>query len=343
MIETLSLMGLPIPEPTVAPSNPMGAAPLRRPGSVRRTATIDATWPDGRGGPTRHEGRARDIFTPEEGGAPIILTEDLIVATADRRELLHVVSVPSRPGLPGLAGARAGGHLRTVLDEHFREERVSGTPFYLLLDDLAGATLVSEWAWCHWESPEHRQSELAKKIGGMEGVCIGFRPGSHALGDATGARPPQNMTRVVPLPHPDDPDGWHSLPDAQGTHFRRARRIDVWREDGEVCIDAAFQDSASTPQMGRMAIHEYTLSARADAKAHRLVSLSATPRTLPYAECPAAIVNVSSLVGMPLADLRIQVLDRLRKTAGCTHLNDMLRSLADVTRLVADLDRHATD
>jgi hypothetical protein len=40
-----------------------------------------------------------------------------------------------------------------------------------------------------------------------------------------------------------------------------------------------------------------------------------------------------------LADLRQLVLERLRGTAGCTHLNDALRALAEVPHLVALLER----
>jgi hypothetical protein len=43
------------------------------------------------------------------------------------------------------------------------------------------------------------------------------------------------------------------------------------------------------------------------------------------------------MVGRPLSDFRQSVLDRLKGTAGCTHLNDVLRSLADVPALTATL------
>ena len=66
-------------------------------------------------------------------------------------------------------------------------------------------------------------------------------------------------------------------------------------------------------------------------------SVVARPGTLPYKECRAAPVNVDALVGVPLVDLRNEVLLTLRKTAGCTHLNDMLRALAEVPALASHL------
>ncbi len=116
------------------------------------------------------------------------------------------------------------------------------------------------------------------------------------------------------------------------------RRIDVWREGGLIRVDSAFQDSAALPRGGRTGLHEYGLRATADAEG-RLLSIEADPRVLPYAECPSAVVNIQVLIGTPLAEMRGAVLTKLRKTAGCTHLNDAMRALADVPRLVASLPR----
>jgi hypothetical protein len=43
------------------------SAPPRRPGSVRRTVTMDFTWPDGLAGDTVLDGRARDLGTDGDG------------------------------------------------------------------------------------------------------------------------------------------------------------------------------------------------------------------------------------------------------------------------------------
>ncbi|MET0373631.1 MAG: DUF2889 domain-containing protein [Rhizorhabdus sp.] len=337
----LALDGGPLPLFDRAPSRPHGTSPLRRPGSVRRTSSIDAIWPDGRDGVTSLSADARDIFTPLVGRAPQILAHDHADVLADHRVIRAVTSDPPRPQLADLAGARAGGYLRAALDAVLHEERVAGTPLYLLLDDMAGATLVAGWAWSRWMDnwmPQRPVEDVEAHLRKMEGICIGFRPGSHALGLGGRPRPDQNVTRVAPLANPEDPDGWHRLVDRGGVNFRRARRIDVWRQDGLIQIDSTFQDSASAPDGGeRIAIHEYRLHATADADAKILLSAEATPGTLPYAECPAAPTNIKAVVGTRLDELRDTVLLTLRKTAGCTHLNDMMRSLAEVPRLAAAL------
>jgi hypothetical protein len=51
-----------------------------------------------------------------------------------------------------------------------------------------------------------------------------------------------------------------------------------------------------------------------------------------------AVANADRMVGTPLADLRTAVLEQLTRATqghdGCTHLNDVLRSLAEVPVLV---------
>ncbi len=338
----LSLAGTPLPIFERAPNSPMGASPLRRPGSTRRTSTIDVTWPEGRDGVGIFEGHARDVLTPADGGVMVVLAEDRSHVLSENRVILAATSEPPRESLSQLAGARAGGHLRAALDAALHAERLAGTPLYLLLDDMAGATLVAGWTWSRWSDDgltARAPEQIAAHSRKMEGVCIGFRPGSAALWQEGKPRPDQNATRVPPLPHPDDMPGWHALVDRGGVNFRRARRIDVWRQGGLIHIDSAFQDSASAPDGGdRIAIHEYRVAATADAETATLLSAVATPGTLPYAECQAAPTNIDALIGTPLRELRETVLATLRKTAGCTHLNDVMRALAEVPRLAAALD-----
>jgi hypothetical protein len=171
----------------------------------------------------------------------------------------------------------------------------------------------------------------------MEGICSGFRPGSTALNPDGTSSPGQSSTPVADLRNPEDSEGWHAFTDQQGVvGMRRARRIDVW-VDGVIRIDSAFQDSATDPEGGRTAVHEYRLTATADPASLNLLSVEAEPRILPYRECPSAAGNVTRLIGSRLPELREKVLEDLRGTLGCTHLNDALRALAEVPSLVRKL------
>ena len=167
-------------------------------------------------------------------------------------------------------------------------------------------------------------------------VCTGFAEGSSALRLITermrGDR--EGDVEVLPLPNPADPEGWHEmLGPADGPCSRRARRIDVWAEDGVIVIDAGFQDSGLAADGRRVAIHEYHVRATVESDTTVLRSLEVTPLILPFAECPGASIKASKMVGQPLSEFRQRVLSTLPHTEGCTHLNDVLRSLADAPKL----------
>ncbi|MCB2051036.1 MAG: DUF2889 domain-containing protein [Novosphingobium sp.] len=336
----LDLSGNALPSFDAPISEPSGVSPLRRPGSVRRTMTIDATWPGGGQGVGRFTGVCRDVFTDLSGGAPQEIEKASIEVMVRDRLLEQASCVPAHPAIGQLVGARAGGQSRSVIGAALPEEKRRAAPLYLLLDDLAGASLVAQWAWA-LNSPiwEHLGEEERKaKRAGMVGVCMGLRPGSDAMGPDGVPMDGRNTSEVGPLINPHDPDGWHPLQEYDELNFRRARRIDVWREGDLLHINSFFQDSACEPGMkNRLAVHEYLIEATVDWHSGCLLDISARPGTLPYADCRAAPVNLTHLIGEPLAGFREKVLLTLPRTAGCTHLNDMMRALAEVPALAEHL------
>ncbi len=319
---------------------PAGPAPVRRERSARRTSTIDMTWPGGFGTQLRLDGIARDAVTsdPVEPPAAAAAARTSVGIGADRT-IEDAAADGNHPGLDRLIGCRGGGHLRAALDQHLADERAAGTPLALLLDDVAGASLIAAFGWSRWTadwiSPPGRTERPS-----MEGVCIGFAPGSSALAGRGANMQAHRTSPVGGLVHPDDPHGWHPLPPLPDVSMRRARWIDVWRDGDAVEIDAGFQDSSGDPEHGRIAVHEYTLRATADAATLTLCRLEIAPRVLPFAECPAAIDHATAMVGTRLRDLRTAVPRQLAGTTGCTHLNDALRALAEVPVLLAQLDTH---
>ena len=121
--------------------------------------------------------------------------------------------------------------------------------------------------------------------------------------------------------------------------MRRARRIDVWLDD-LIRIDVGFQDSATSPTgEGRIAVHEYQVTASADPETFELLSVEVDPRVLPYGECVGAAPNAVRMQGAGLQGFRLGVPETLPGILGCTHLNDVLRSMADVPHLARRLER----
>ena len=335
---------------TKAPSNPAGPAPLRRPASIRRTTSLDTDWPEGIGKPMRMRGRARDLFTPKNGGEGRVLGDDWTeILASPLREIMAIDAIRHAPELQEMVGLRAGGHLRGVIARLVADEHAQTTPMHLLLDDFSGASLVAGWAWSRWHDDwiEKSRREALEKNGGqqplirkMEGICAGFAPGASSLNpDGTSNQTIQSATVVPPLPNPDDPQSWHPLNAQEGVGMRRARRIDVWFEGDKVGIDVGFQDSSTSPEGGRnrYAVHEYRVAAVADPETFELLSIDVDPRILPYRECPNASPNAKLMQGVGLTGFRLDVLERLPGTMGCTHLNDVLRSMADVPNLARSL------
>ncbi|MEO5598024.1 MAG: DUF2889 domain-containing protein [Novosphingobium sp.] len=330
-----------MPRPPRLTANP---SPLRRPGSIRRTSSIDVTWPDGAGNARHMDGRARDLVTPTDGGPALVRAAATMTALVNDNRVIEAISADSAPdGLQKLVGERGGGHLRQVLRETLPELIESASPLYLLLDDISGFSLISGWALMLWAAkspdmpmnvdPAEKQSQMADRAG----VCWGLQLGNSGMtlgsaGSDVGAADAKELR------NPLDVEGWHDLPTTAGMAMRRARRIDVWREQGAIMVEAAFQDSAPHPDGGRVALHEYTVRASLDPQTLVITSLVPIPHVLPFHECPGAVANAMKLVGTPIAEMRNAVLEQLRGTHGCTHLNDALRSMAEVPSLLAYLD-----
>ena len=311
------------------------------------------SWPDGLGTDLHLDGRARDLLTPAtpatSGAATGHAADPVVVAAATlhavtgrERDIQTIEADPEPPGLHELVGCRAGGGLRGIIAEHLGEEIEGGTPLYLLLDDLAGATLIAGFTFFKWqdEYPEIKQRYQSAPPRINTNICSGFQEGSGALNpDGTLKGVSENTPPAPPLADPDDPVGWHELGDHPAIAMRRARRIDVWTDTDAVTInvDAMFRDTCWIPDGTETVLHEYRIFATAEAGSGTLTTAEAVPLVLPYVECPEAAPNAARLVGTTLTTLRSQVLEQLKNADCCTHLNDALRALAEVPVLATSL------
>ena len=327
----------PLPEPL---DDSQTGTPARRPGSVRRTSSIDMVWPDGYGTPLHLVGRARDLVTTPTGDATVVDAAEIDVTIGDDRRVEAIEVVPERAGIGGLVGTQGGTYLRTAIDHVLPGEREAGTPLHLLLDDVAGTSLIAGFAWTR-HRPLELRAERPNEFGVRKGriICSGLRPGGTAQVAMRDARFDVHAIRSAgQLTDGRDPLAWHEFPERPQVCMRRHRRIDVIPDGDELVVDAFFRDSSWEPDGSQIALHEYTVRARVDADALTLNDVVATPHVLPFPECQWAPEHVTLLVGRPVLSFRTVVQTTLSELKACTHLNDMLRCLAEVPGLARAID-----
>ena len=323
-----------------APSNPAVAPPARRPGSVRRTSTVLMSWPDGLGTDLHLKGRARDLLTPVDGAPSVVSEVDLYAVTGREREIQRIEADPARAGLSRLVGSRAGGNLRKAIAAELPEEVGNGTPLHLLLDDLAGSTLISGFVFVRWldHLPEMRERfTKAPPNRQMVDICAGFQAGSSSLRPDGSIIHNQNTAYPGPLADPADPWAGTSSMSLPCPPCVALAASTCGTRTGHSASMPCSATAPGIPTAREVVVHEYQLLGQADRTSGVLLSVTAVPRVLPYAECPGAAPNASWMAGTELRAMRTEVLARLQKTDCCTHLNDGLRSLAEVPVLAAAL------
>lgn len=276
-------------------------------------------------------GRARDLVTATDG-AKTVTANATLEGTVEMiaRVVQHLEVDPPAPGLH-LVGAPAMSGFRAAVDKVAPDLRSVRDLRYTLLDDVPVATLISG----HALSASGVLGAVAKSgYLPVADQCAGFVTGgllmsSFENGDAAVVTGP-----AAPDLNSEDSQAWHDMEDLPVHGMRRRRRLDVWRDGRDVLIDAMFRDTYVRGDGTETIIHEYTLDAAVDPECTVIRRCSATPRVLPWQECPGAVASAGRLVGMTLAELHFRIRQELHGTTTCTHLNDLLRSITDTAALI---------
>jgi Protein of unknown function (DUF2889) len=346
---------------------PTAGTPERMPGSVRRTETMDMLRPDGLLGPLVLSGRARDLATGPDGVGTVLATSECTarIDFLGGRLLTEISTFPDRPSLQALLGQRVSSGFRAAVMVADASLNAEDGLLNLLLDDFPVATLVSGHAMgaglagtgrALLSLAEATGQPLADVTAGAgsaaapgrrpgtaplsgrpqfrRNLCAGFTDGGTIMNDvdATG-RPPLVTGPLAPRLATGDELGWHQTDPLPPHAMRRSRRMDVL--PGPLAsIDVLFRDSHIDDDGTETIVHEYTVAAAVDTSDGVLAWCSATPRVLPWVECPAAALSAGRLAGLPVTGLRQHVRDTFLGTSTCTHLNDTLRSLEDIPALL---------
>lgn len=329
---------------------PTTETPARRPGSVRRTSTIDSLRPGDLFGRVVIDARARDLFTAADGTSTVVgqRSFEAELESIGTRALTSIAASPADQRLVDLLGVRVSSGFRGLIAKILPEQREQATLLHLLLDDLPTATLVSgaSLAIASRRNPQILAVMQSRAHAGTPDLCAGWRSDGSMMEflGKEGYAPPVTGPPAPQLDSPADPDAWHSRAAMPPHTVRRARRLDVTPvgEGGGALgvgtvleIDSMFRDSHVDEFGVETVIHEYTVEARVDAASLVVISAEAVDRVLPWVECPAAAASGARIAGRDVRDLRAAVRTDFVGITTCTHLNDQLRFLGDVAALAA--------
>jgi hypothetical protein len=308
-------------------AEPLPHLPERRPGSIRRTSHLEVlARPYGGFELTGVACQGDDVAS-----CRAMLSAD--------RTLVLLDLVPDSAWSVGLVGRPVGRGFRAAVDQVCEP----GSLRSVLLTELPVVAMLAGYGTLYSGLLPGPLSD--QFIDGMPvDVCAGWAEAGSMMVHIRGQR-------EIPTPDgpevPADREGWHPMPDLAAGALRRQRLIE--RTGDEVWT--MFRDTYARPDGTTSVLHEYTVKAivsddssddiSGDGKGDdngdgggRIVACVATPRVLPWGECPQAAASAGRLVGQRVGDLRALVRDDLVGTSTCTHLNDLLSSLFQAGRLV---------
>ena len=321
------------------PHAPAAGSPWRQPGSVRRTSTIDSTFPSG-DGRASVDARAREIVTRSDGDADLVAEVRLDLSVAPGNVITAIEGDPDEPRLAELVGLAAAGGFRARALAAVPDHAAGTTVLNLLLDDLPGARLVSGYALQRaglTELPADAMRGLA--VANVD-LCAGWASDASILVElGRHGQIPSPIGPPAPALEPtDDPQAWHGMAELPLQGMRRRRRLDLTPDGaGRARLDGHFRDSYREPDGRETVVHEYTVTGTVDLDRRGIVAIEAQARVLPWVECPAAVASAGRLADRPVRDLRQEVRTTFVGVSTCTHLNDTLRSLADLDAMIERL------
>jgi hypothetical protein len=335
--------------PPPPPKSPRADVPVRRPGSVRRSTAVDMVFVDpeepvdGTAARLVLRASARDVVTDLDGRGRAVGETRLTAWVDEANRLLRLDVDPPEPRTAGLIGRGVSSGFRRAATEAVPE--LHDQPLGQLLDDVPVAVLVSGYAWMRDQEVDGalERPDVPPRVEHFKAdICSGWRSdGTMLVHLRTGKGMPVPQTPpVIAPPRGGDPYGDVALPVLPVRAMRRRRRIDVLpgtggATDAPFAVEAWFRDSYVDAAGTEGALHEYTVRAgfAGAGEGCRVTIMEAASHVLPHPECPWATEHVGDLVGQAAAELRTGVIETLNGIRCCTHLNDLLRSLAAVPYL----------
>lgn len=140
---------------------------------------------------------------------------------------------------------RVGPGFRATVGELLGREAEQSSLLHLLLDDWAGASLVSGYATQHAAITRGTEEKLPAGVAdSLAGVCAGFAPGASIVSYAQrNDQIPCVHGPIAPLLSGDDRSAMHPVEPLRAHGMRRLRRLDLCPLDSDsVAFDTHFRD-----------------------------------------------------------------------------------------------------
>jgi hypothetical protein len=323
------------------PREPVEGTPPRRPGSVRRTTSVEERWDDF-GRPRRVRATGRDLVTSADGTTTVHDEVALMLVADGAGVVAELDAEPAEPRLAALVGTAVRSGFRAAATAALPEHRERHSVLHQLLDDVPLAAVIATYGLTR-EHPEWNiPPEAAERL---RDLCSGWADGATMIGtlDTTGIFPIPEGPPAPSLMAEQDPLAWHDMGPMARRSVRRVRRLDLWRDDAGLALEVYFRDSHLGGEGTEDVLHEYTLEVglapvddagdgagdgAVDGAGNtvRVERIGVTAHTLPWPECPGATASAQRVVGHHATELPDLVRASFTGVGTCTHLNDVLRS-----------------
>jgi hypothetical protein len=259
---TIAVRSAPNPEDrpiwpgTTGPSEGTPARSLR---SIRRTTTLDITFPEI--GLLSLHGFGRDLHTDGSGTATVLDHSEASVTVDHYARIVSAIELPSaaevttadgdqHDAAQQLVGVPTTGKFRKMLGVFLPSEVANGSVLVQILDDVPAATLIAG-------SALFRQGLIPRSPSSEErrpqvDVCTGWKSGG-VMAQAIIEDDVPYMGEgplAPPLLSDTDPDAWHKFPPLPLGAMRRHRRLDMTRLEDPTAgysLDLFFRDSFVEP------------------------------------------------------------------------------------------------
>jgi hypothetical protein len=314
----------------LGPQQPVTTTPSLVPGTLRRISVIDTHQAEPGGSDVTLRGR--DVVA-RASSVEVLDQVELRAHLTDRViDAIDIVDAIDDDRLTELTGNRVGPGFRSAVTRVVPADAARASLLHLLLDDWAGAALVSGYALMAQAATRGDEERLPVSVtDNLAPICAGFAQDAFMVTYA-------QSNGVIPTvlgPVAPALDALRDVEPLRPHGMRRHRRIDLWPGDADSAeFDAHFRDSHVDGDGIETIVHEYTVAGVVDVSARTVVSVDARVRVLPWQECPSAITSALRIRGMALSDLRHRIKGELVGTSTCTHLNDTLRCLGDLDALL---------